>query len=286
MEFIEGVLKKIKKGNANPVSKKEKNISEVWDYNRFREYLLLLTKGENSLLSIDQYPQAVALSEDWHSLLNKMREDSVDGIERWALIGYKKGKEAIYLPTVAAKGLPYDVSVEGMAESRHKAITQVGITGLLGDIHSHPIALEKENGRKLFIKSPELFEGGVFEVGPSARSFSAGDLYSMFVPGNHKLVMGLVAGDENLFAFRTRETTGLGIGAYFLSQETFEKSWYEKYGFQYFSNVNEFGASGIKQVRPDASNWSVNLGIAETYKLVLYKGDAGKNLVKVFSPSK
>lgn len=284
MEFVEGVLKIIKKGikkDRNPVRKEEKNIDEVWDYNRFREYLLSLTKAENSLLSIDQYPHAIAFSEHWHSLLNQMREDSVDGIERWALIGYKKGKEAVYLPTVAAKGSPHQVSVEVMLESRHKAITQVGITDLLGDIHSHPIVLKKENGRKLFIKSPEGFG-----IGPSANSFSAEDLYFMVVPESHKLVMGLVAGDKNLFAFRTRETTGLGIDADFLSKETFEKYWYEKYGFQYFSNVDEFGACGIKQVRPDASNWSVNLGIAERHKLVLYKGDAGKNLVKVFSPSK
>lgn len=282
MELIENLLRKIKRGDRKSLTREHVVPIETWNYHLFREYLLSLTRGKDFLLPVDQYPNAIELSNDWHEVLDKMRTDSRDGHERWALIGYKEDRRGIYLPTIAAKGLPDHVPAEVMLEERDRAKVKAGITGLLGDLHSHPKGLVKDIWGASF---EDLFDE-LFKEDSEIAIFSAGDLYCMVIPGSFNLMRGVVQGRENLFAFRTRESTDLGISQNVFRQDAFEKYWYEKNRFRYLGNVKNFGVRRIQALTSHADPWNVNTGIAERHKLVLYKGSSGANLTKVFSPNK
>lgn len=234
-----------------------------------REYLLGLTRSREFLVSILDYPRQIGLSQGWHDTLDQIRKDSVDGIERLALVGFKEDRRAIYLPTIGVKGLPDHVPSAIISREIQRARVKAGITGLIGDIHSHPRSLI------------ESIWGNTSDQQNTA-GFSAGDLYRMVSPGEFLPMMVVVEGNGNIVAFKTKESTDTGLDRNVLTQEGFEKYWYEKNGFRYLGRVEKYGAERAVPISPNANGWNVNLGIAERHKLVLYRGGAGNNLVKLF----
>lgn len=239
----------------------KKNQTDGWDYERFRNYLLGLTRGRNFLLPIDQYPNKIELSTGWHDLFNQMRRESArDHLERYALIGFKDDRRALYLPTLSVRGHHNQVTGEVITNEISRARTKAGITGLVGDIHSHPRI---------------IFDSG-------SASFSPTDLYSVLLPRVHRFVIGVVEPHMVIFAFNTRETADLGVDPAFLNHESFTKFWIEKYGF-----VNNGDITKIESVSPRNlySLWDINLGIAERHKLVFYRGVIDDDLIRAYPPT-
>ena len=280
MELIGSIFRKFRRGESQTVKPEKSDLPRNWDYSHFREYLLALTRGKNFLLPVGQYPDSIQLNGGWDEALKKMRKDTIDGYERWALVGFKEDRRSLYLPTIAARGLPDHVPGKLQMEEIDKARVKAGIIGFVGDIHSHPKDLVEEIWFRAFTDLDELVGWDL-----DRAIFSAGDLYRIVVPDSDILMMGLVEGQENLFAFRTRESTDLGVSRDALPQEAFEKYWYERNGFRYLGSVKEYGAKRVQAITPTADRWVVNTEIAERHKLVLYRGSSGTNLTKVFTSS-
>lgn len=178
---------------------------KVWDYDQFRDYLLLISRGPEFTFPYDQYPERIRVSKPWHELLNQMRETSMDGKERQALIGYKNGSSSLYLPRITATGDNKAVPGEIILAEKKKA-SWAGIS-VIGDIHSHPNAFR--NSAK------------------TNRSFSSADLYNLLVPDYFIRVMCLAETDRNLLAFRARDTEML-LSTLTLTQEQFSEYWIEQ----------------------------------------------------------
>lgn len=235
-----------------------------WAYDQLREYLLALTRGREFLLSSKEYPEEIQLSKDWQEILDRMRQESVDGHERWALVGFKIDKRALYLPEVPSKGTTTHVPSNVILETLDRAKWQSHLIDMVGDIHTHP-------------KHPRAI-------------FSAGDLYTLLISdqyANKNNSMIMVLGEqENTVAFKTRDTESLTFSASIFSQESFEKYWYERNGFEYKGNVEKFGAERAIAKTPWADGWKVNLDIADRHNLVLYKGKPNGPLIKQFPQRK
>ncbi len=235
LDKLSGILFGVKR----PESKEAR-----WNYDKFREYLLLLTRGKDFALSAKNYPEKIALGKNWHDVLNQIRKDSEDGIERFAVIGFKEDKKAIYIQTILLKGSPESVPQEVIDQAVDRA-RKHGIEYRLGNIHSHP--------RQLY----EKIWGVIQKPKQHSAVLSQDDLFS-FLQFPQSVAV-LVEGNQNLFVFKCRESTGMPIGAEFLNRDTFKKYW-----------------SGRFQ------DWEMNLKIAERHNLVLYKGQANQDLIKVF----
>lgn len=289
MDILEGVLGRFKgKSEVKAPSELGKVPSDIWSYEIFRQYLLALgrryvdrrtsiplTQGPISyrnpefILRTDQYPKEIELSLDWHSILDKIRKDSGDGVERLSVVGTKDNERSLLVQALAAQGLPDYVPAEVIIAQLQKAIEQYHLTTITGDIHSHPRKLLE----RIWSKVMPINNRGMF---------SAADLYRIVTPNASMPMIEVVEGNDNVFAFRTKDTINTGLGSELFSQEAFEKYWYERNGFRYLGPVEKFGANRAIPISPRASGWNVNLGIAERHKLVIYRGYSGKNLVREF----
>lgn len=247
---------------------------ERWTYhNHLREYLLLVArKGRMALESMERFPKKIELSTDWHEMLDVVRRATKDGKERWALVGVKHEKTALLLPTIPAVGYDSYVPSEVMKKEIDRARDGFGIVDLVGDVHSHP----RDFAERALQKLPVLNQLGL------KGQFSAGDYYGMIVPGKARAFMGVVEGGYNLFAFRTKQTQDLPIDPAMFNQDSFEKFWYEKFGFRYLGGVEKYGAYRAVPISGSADSVAMNAAIVERHKLVLYQGAEGKDLVRIY----
>ncbi|MBI4059309.1 hypothetical protein HY404_03670 [Candidatus Microgenomates bacterium] len=202
--IFEGIGNIFKRKEPKVLAPKENR----WSYNYFREYLLASLRGKDFLLPQDQYPDKIELSPDWYITLNQMRQETQDGFERWALIGFKEDKRTLYLPRLTAKGLSDKVTPDIMNAQINKARSQVGIVDLLGHIHSHP--------RGPFLQPEDS----------STSAFSAHDLYFSVAKPQPMFMLALVEGNENLFVFRAKDSEDLDRSIF--NQESFSNYWQEK----------------------------------------------------------
>lgn len=245
-----------------------------WQYPYFREYLLALTRGKDFLLPINQYPNKIQLSNQWHETLDRMRRDTLDGKEKWSLIGFKDDRRSLWLPTAPVTGEASFVGWEHMSKQIDRAKEKEGITELLGDIHTHPSWYEKK------------IWGPFKKRNSNVARFSAADLYTILLPSRYRPIIGVVEGNDNLFAFRTRSTRTIAPWQYPNNQDEFERYWYTRGGFVYKGSVREYGADRAVPISADASGWKVNTLIADHHDLVFYRGQSGKDLNLVYKPNK
>lgn len=244
---------------------------EVWDYETFREYLLALTRGKDFLLPREDYPTRIQLSDDWHGLLNGMRQESRDGKERFALVGFKDDHRAIYLPRTTALGESTFVPGEVILKTIEQAKRQAGITELVGDIHSHPNGWWKKiHDMQNIILKP---------FGGDLHAFSPGDLYCMVLPDLYLPMIGLAESDRNLFAFRTKQSEMVPGNELGFDQDKFDQHWAKQFGLKI---VTVGKAKVALTLNPRSNPWEVDKAIAQRHGLVLYKGAPGLDMVKVF----
>lgn len=248
--------------------------SQRWDYNNyFREYLLLLArKRELGLEFIKNYPAKIELSSGWHNTLNKVRDTTKDGNEHWGYIGFKSDRRSIWFSSIPVTGYGSYISGDLIKEELNNAKCKHGIVDLMGDIHSHPNNFSGKEKQKLHSENPY----GLKAI------FSAGDLYILVNTEHFRPLMGIVEGNYNLFAFRTRETVGLNVNSMYFNQDTFEKYWYEKNGFKYLGGVEEYGAYRVTPISSLANQAKINIEIAERHNLVLYQGEENRDLERIF----
>ncbi len=250
--------------------------AERWGYESyFKEYLLLLaSKGHLALEKTGMFPERIELGKTWHEVLNHMRKSTLaDGKEKWAFAGAKAEKRGIFLPTVPITGANDHVSPETMKKMMGWARDKAGIVDFLGDIHSHPTDLAESLSQKIV----SLVSGRHDLV----EAFSAGDFYSL-IARTETYFMGVVAGDYNIFAFKAKESLGLGVNPILFSQDSFEKYWYEEFGYKYLGSVEKYGALRAIPISPTANQTEINIAIAQKHNLLIYQGKANKDLVRIF----
>lgn len=247
---------------------------DKWDYSTyFREYLLLLaSKKDLGLESKNNFPEKIQLSYGWHKMLNKVRDKTDDGNEYWGFVGFKEDKRNLWFPNLPAKGYDSYVPGELIKLETNKARDKFGIVDLLGDAHSHPTDFFTKVKQHL----PNRNSYGL------KAAFSAGDLFIVVNTEHFRPFIAVVEGDCNLFAFRTRETKGLGVSSHIFNQDSFEKYWYEKNGYKYLGGVKMFGANRATPVTDSANPYGVNIDIAERHSLVIYQGMKGKDIKRVY----
>src|SRR5579872_4280181 len=145
MDFLEGLVGRFGKSKKNipqppppPITPERKSTSRVWTYDHFKEYLLALGRGKQFLLPIDQYPDIIELSNDWHEALEANRRlTTQSGKEHYLTIGFKEVTRSLHLPIKPYSGTEGMVSSEVKTESQSHA-SSAGIDQIIGDVHSHP----------------------------------------------------------------------------------------------------------------------------------------------------
>lgn len=257
MEIIDSLVGRFwKREKPAPISEVlgGRSTQKVWTYGYFIDYLTALTRGRNFLLSLDQYPDLIQLSQANHETLEDLRRrTALHGREYYNIIGFSEIMGSIGSlgkPSRGERGrVPADV-----LQSTYAYASTIGVDKVIGDIHTHPHA--------------------------SHLAFSLGDLYRMVYKGSVDFVHAIVGRDENLFVFKTRESTTIGLAQEVLSQENFCRYWYENNGYK-FNGISKNGEDATISAN-DMSIWGLNLKVAKRHNLVLYSGDATVDLVKVF----
>ncbi len=226
-------------------------LPKIWTSEVLKEYLLSQSKGQEFLLPLEEFPEEIELSHDWHEVLNTMRQGTNhDGIERVALVGFNSSHRAIYLPNfkMAAGVLDKSSGVitdygEGQAvnptliELQRIFASKKGIEGFSGLLHSHP------PDSSLFSPIFDLF---------GEHRLSAGDLY-IALKGYYGNLMGVADGPINSFAFKTKESIIPRD-----DHETFYRLWEQEPRIRNLDQV-----------------------IAQKYKLALYRGNKNQSLKRV-----
>lgn len=222
-----------------------------WNYEYFREYLRAISRGPNFLESALNYPQWIQLSPDWHQMFDNHAVESEDGLERWSLIGFRKnqGDIPIILQMKPKRGMPDHIPSRVIDKEIQDAIGEGVIDDVVGDTHSHPEKLAWEIW-KIRIPKPHtawLSPGDFFRISTAARI--------KYLP-----VQCVIQGNNQLVVLKTSHTKE--VRSPYPSQKEFEKYWYGR---------------GL-------SPEGLNLAIAAKYRLVLYRGNPGEDLRKIFPP--
>ncbi len=254
----------IVKDKLSTAEKPTTTLPDKWDYQTFKDYLLAMSRGKEFRLPMDQMPAEIQLSPEWHETLDTMRDGTAqDGRERWTGIGYKDDKSGLWLrnkPLVSATG-----SVTSNALQFGSIMEQISgkQTGRIGDIHSHPR-----------IKTIRPLDRLV-DSGPG--HFSLGDFYTLVHRGSNDSIMGVVDGDDNVFAVRTAQS----INTAAKSQKQFQETWMRKNNWEFLGCEDDKGEMG--KPGKGAPNYDkLNKLASKEYGLTLYLGKKDKPLRRIY----
>lgn len=236
-----------------------------WPYPYLEGYLKGLRHGELALHKISEMPDILEIGLNWHYLLNAMRsQTSEKHLEHHTFIALDYIPQLI-LPSDFSVGEKLRIPGHVIQKSR-SLLTQKGTDKFLGDIHTHP----RDSSMSILnrIQSSIVLTG----------TFSAGDLYFTIKKSPH-LIMGVTTEENNVFAFRTRESRTKDSLNYLkkavsagTEQNTFETFWFNRRGLGIDCSkrtcwkISGRGGVSINDL------WQINLDIASWHNLALYRG--------------
>lgn len=222
----------------------------VWTAEFTTEYLRALAQGDRFLYPEAGYPRQISLPGAVHERLNSMRSETAhNGNERWALIGFKDDRRAIYLPTVNVQGGRTQVPGVVIAAQKALARQRHGIIGSVGSLHSHPEGFDTPKG---FI------------------AFSPADFYcAVDGNGDREMVMGITEGEMNMMVFASAETRHALLDPV-VTQEVFNGFWEREFERR-DPLLHALGVIGERYFEPEDIT-AMNKAIAQQYHLVLYRG--------------
>ena len=245
-----------------------KSVIEIWGYNHFREYLLALGRDKKFAEPINNFPNEIELSREWHDTLNQMRSDTADGRERFIFVATDKGNQNILLPTKSMVGSKNFVPSKVIDEHYNWGESK-NVEEYVGSIHSHP--------RDYLGSLVQLYKKLNF-----CGNFSIGDLYSLLTEERED-VSGLVEDEDNLFAFKTLQTKKTDF-KYLPGRKGIKK--FENY----WCSFNNFNIVKGNVYRQDgrlinlSDVWKLESSIAEKHKLVIYRGRPDALLKRYYPP--
>lgn len=252
---------------------RERPLAIYWPYNYFKNYLVDMSKGEEHVKTIDDYPIHIRLNLEFHDTLNKLAEETSDGFERHGFIAIDQEEGETILPAFFFKGKTHCVPGEVIKQNRDWC-DENGINNIVGSLHSHPYSRLSMLDRVRRIVS---YEG----------KLSVGDLYFL-VKKKPEYVMGVAEYEENVFAFRTRETKDTNL-QYLVdgdNQKNFKNFWYERHSMNYKWKSGSGGyvsrKDGRKLSRDDL--WRITLDIASHHNLAIYRGKTDMSIIRSYPP--
>jgi hypothetical protein len=238
-----------------------------WDAQYTNEYLLALSRGKEYVLPNHNFPETITFQEPWHNLLNGMRDTTrAEGVECFAYIGTNSEKQKLFLPNFFVRGKKGAVTHETMA-SAWNTQSKAGVTNIIGDIHTHPRGYLERLHDRLRPLTP-------------LAAFSNSDLYGLVIgrPGKH--FMGVTDGDNNLFVFRSKETSYRDLNRNSVTQEQFSKYWHNQGGNWYLGSGDR-GEMAVPKSPYAPTIQEINRRIAEEYGLVIYRGRTNEPIQRV-----
>lgn len=240
---------------------------ERWDYeSQFKEYLIRVAReGKTKLEPIGNFPKRIELNDKWHNTLNKMRVQTRDGHERWTPIGFNRDMSSIVIPTDFLSGeednIPVTVDEDEIIKYR-----ELCLVNLAGDIHSHTERLKGSYFRRFVTSGRFLRE---------YRGFSPRDLKGVLELSSSASplhIFGVVDAKANFFALLTKDTKTIPHDSHLQDNSEFSFYWF-----------NRYAPAVVERFPPVTSTlWDINIGIAQEYKLSLYRGSVGEDLVRGF----
>lgn len=240
--------------------------SKSWNYSGVRDYLLAISRGYEFLLPINQYPEKIQLSKPWHELFNQMRKESRDTKERYALAGYKDDLQNLYLPKTPALGDNKCISDEVQLKERERT-QRAGITGIVGDIHSHQNGFWNRMG------------GRADRIAKLASMFSNGDFYGLLDKDSGIKFRGLAEKDRNFLVFRSQET----------EFDSSSMNWNEFINYWDYPTCARramVGGEFTRLLKRDGlmlrgATLQVNIQISNEYELAIYSGKPNEDFEKI-----
>ncbi len=248
----------------------------TWSYPFFREYLLAVARDRKFVPPTSHFPAEIELSQDWHTLLNGMRERTKT--EELYAITASDGIQ-LFQTRVPRLGRSDCVPNSIVMEEVDRVNKAIGEDTVLGDIHSHP-----DHFGDLWVKDfppgKEMYEQGLFSIG---------DLQQLITTYDHfrKIFSIVTTKHWNAAVFLTRDTKKSPPSAFGDEYDitTFERYWYQDYGsFTY--QGDSLATRLLIPGGPGTRDWKVYKGVGKEYSLVFYKGRPGENLKKIFPLSK
>jgi len=269
-------MERIRAESINRKAVTNEGVLEMWNYYHLREYLLSLGRGKDFTESTDHYSESLELSSIWHGTYDRLRRNASNTqSENVSIIGVDNQARQIVLQVIPVEGEDREIPSELNKEQRIKTREKGGADVILGDIHAHPEIYEWQYGNQ---------KGKFSHIG----SFSVPDFWSIIGP-SHDYLMGLVHGDENFLAFRTRESgemDGLTYLPFFKrNRDSFIKFWYTKRGMTYLPKekaIVRLNLQGEKGRLDDIELLNLNLDIARKHHLVIYRGKENETLRRIF----
>lgn len=245
----------------------------VWEYSYFNEYLLALARGEKFLEQITNYPQVIKLNGIWHEALENQRKHSEGGFEKKSVISANTEQRKLYIQVVPATGEESSIPYEVRIRQEKKAEKKVGADVHLGGVHLHPHVINWQYG----------LSRGKFKYTPF---FSAEDLF-LLVGHQHYVLTGIVEGEENFFAFRSWESRENDKLSYLprnkrYDQDTFAEFWHRQ-SYKKYKKGKKASPQGSERLY-DIDRLNLNFDIAMKHNLVLYRGKAEGNLIRIYPP--
>jgi len=229
---------------------------ERWGFeSHFQEYALLLAKkGKDGLESIDNFPQRIELNDEWHRTLEKIRLETEDGLERGTLTGFPGDMRKLTISDKLVVGKKASIK---FLDSLENAKQKHGIDKVVGTIHSHPG--HWDSPEKRYIEPGRSFS--------EYRGFTTKDFHTYLKPSYQSLFIdGVVDSQVNYFVFLTKDTKFIPKDSKLYRREIFEDYWL----YQQTKSLRTF------------SLWDVDMAIAKEYKLALYRGNSGEDLIRYF----
>lgn len=187
-------------------------IPTVWSYQELKNYLSVVPTDQQSIPSIDQFPEIIHLKQlmhtyfGWMSLRTRIRLS-----EEYALVSADIQKGDILLPFMPSQGekcrIQPAVIRRDIMEDKQDGLTPIG------HAHSH---------------IPDQ---------PTPAAFSPDDIYTVVRPNRpFTAFIAVIEGSQEVFAFTTKESNNRSVKPE-ITQEVFRQLWYDKVGSDWELNL-------------------------------------------------
>lgn len=244
-----------------------------WSYNDLKSVLRAGSGNREAMPLQADYPYIICLSNQFHGILNGLRDATAsDGYERGVIMGFR-GKTGGLFVSDHIKGEHYSISAE-IQQNKMDRAHAFGIESISSDAHAHPT-----------FRFPEALSS----LNPWIRgfvsywaAFSPLDTYRLVAPDCGLVAMFLVEGNKNLAMFHTMESSKTMSSTTIPSQQEFSDYWLEKFGYKDNFSFISHPINYLTCLLLDPL--SIDKAMSDRYHLVLFKGNMNEDLRKIYPP--
>lgn len=242
--------------------------NSTWQYPQFRDYLVTQLEDDSEYHPTKTFPKRICLPQDWHDHITVIgRWTATRNLEMYDVVAGDVRTRRIALREPQF-GYTEKVASSFLLEAQIQAAKE-GYTHILGLIHSHPFT---------FLLKQNLIDR-IFRIRHYRQVwFSEYDLLNIAKIDDTWGFIGVVGAKDILFAFKTKETDKFGVSdlASQGGSDEWVSHWRRGRGIRHSKELYEYleKYTDLEQ--------RINYGIAAKHRLVLYRGEPGKDLIREF----